>query len=53
MPHLAPTNSASTLRWLDYTCNSSMLSTYNFPNLSDDIHIAGVIGIASQLDVEH
>ena len=53
MLHLAPTNSASSLQWLDYTCNSSMLSMYNFPNLNDDIHIAGVVGFDSQLDAEH
>ena len=31
-----------------------MLSTYNFPNLNDGIHIAGVqFGFDSQLDAEY
>ena len=30
-----------------------MLSTYNFPNLGDDTHIADVVGFVSQLDAEH
>ena len=53
MPHLAPTNSACSLHWLDFTCDLSMLSTYNFPNLSNDTHIVGVVGFDSQLDADH
>ncbi len=29
-----------------------MLSTYDFPILNDNTHIAGVVGFDSQLDVE-